>query len=493
MSHHLVLTLVLTLACACSAEPAQQLDGPSADLGADVTPRADTTPRSDTTIDVGVPDAFPGRSWAVAAGGSGDSGYTDKTYGAAVHAGSGDIIIAGTYVGEGRFGDQRVSSSGRLASYVARIDSAGTFKWVVSAAGSGQSQVLANDIAVDSAGNSYVIGTFLGGATFGSTTLSHTGQTFGSTFVAKLDRAGAFVWAKAFGGSGLTIAVDESGAKPTLLVAGSFSNTSSFGGTTLTATGKADIYVARLDGDGAVLWAQSAPTSASAEAKPVSIASDASGIWLSASIGVSTTFGATTLVPQGPGKNGVLARLDSGGNFVWAKLVAASESTAARVRPDGVGGVLAIGSFSGTLSLGGRTASAGNLDTWVARLDSSGSAQWLSRFGGPQPTIGAGIAVDRDGVYISGSLRTAATFGSQMLVSKGGLDAFVARLALADGTVRWALRGGGASDDYGLAVAAAPDGSAVVVGSFHRAAELGGEGVSANGDFDTFVWKLKLD
>jgi hypothetical protein len=60
-----------------------------------------------------------------------------------------------------------------------------------------------NGAATDTLGNVYVAGKFTGGATFGTTNLVDAGS--GDVFVAKYDPEGNLLWAKRAGGT----AVDE--------------------------------------------------------------------------------------------------------------------------------------------------------------------------------------------------------------------------------------------------------------------------------------------
>ena len=88
-------------------------------------------------------------------------------------------------------------------------------------------------IALDGAGNSHVTGLFCGSATFGSgeaneTTLTSAGSS--DIFVAKYDRHGLLLWAKRAGGTnvdeGHGIAVDGAGNS---YVTGDFSGSATFG------------------------------------------------------------------------------------------------------------------------------------------------------------------------------------------------------------------------------------------------------------------------
>ncbi len=94
-------------------------------------------------------------------------------------------------------------------------------------------------------GSSIVTGDFQGTATFGSTTLTSGGDT--DVFVAKVDPSGAYVWATKAGGTlsdiGYGVSALPDGSS---IVTGDFRGTATFGSTTLTSGGAADVFVAKF-------------------------------------------------------------------------------------------------------------------------------------------------------------------------------------------------------------------------------------------------------
>jgi hypothetical protein len=128
---------------------------------------------------------------------------------------------------------------------------------------------------------------------------------------------------------------------------------------------------------------------------------------------------------------------------------------------------------------------------------------WAKRAGGSGTDRAVGIAALAAGsALVAGQMSGAATFGAgepneTTLVSAGALDLFVARYA-GDGTLAWAKRAGGTSDDTGLAVAAFPDGSCVVAGLFLGATIFGlGEPnqtiLESRGAIDAFIARFAGD
>jgi hypothetical protein len=114
------------------------------------------------------------------------------------------------------------------------------------------------NMATDKGGNNYIAGYFNPGMTFGSTTLTSVNGT-NSAFIAKFDRRGNPVWAKNAGGDGndqaYNIVADPDG---NLYVAGSFSQSITFGTRTLRAGKEGDIFLAKYDSNGNLLWANQA-------------------------------------------------------------------------------------------------------------------------------------------------------------------------------------------------------------------------------------------
>jgi hypothetical protein len=221
--------------------------------------------------------------------------------------------------------------------------------WAVSNLGSGTFSQLPALSQPDTAGNLYLTGYFTGSATFGSTTLNASTE---STYVAKVDPNGNFLWAEQLGGApGNTfwdgIALDGGG---NVYVTGNFSGTAAFGGTTLTSAGGADIYVAKLDPNGNVLWARSAGGAGTDWA--MRVAADGSGnVYLTSQYAVNgATFGSTTLAAAtGNGGNSLaLSKLDSNGNWLWSERLSSNTGQLEGLTVDAGGNAYVTGVIYGS-------------------------------------------------------------------------------------------------------------------------------------------------
>lgn len=164
-----------------------------------------------------------------------------------------EVLVAGALGGTGTVaGDPRSFTDGEL--FVARLGSDLLLHWITSFPFTALANLGA--LAVDERGESLLAGLFSGEITMlGETQTSRGGHDI---FAARLDATGQVSWAKAYG----SIYSDTAhGAilRPSgeALVAGGFSGTVDFGGTSLTSQGEMDGLVLRLDAEGETLSATS--------------------------------------------------------------------------------------------------------------------------------------------------------------------------------------------------------------------------------------------
>jgi len=319
-------------------------------------------------------------------------------------------------------------------------------------------------IAVDSSGNIYTTGSFIGTVDFdpgdGTTNLTSAGAN--DAFVSKLNSSGELIWAKSFGGAsidvGYSIAVDSSG---NVYTTGLFEGTADFdpgtGITNLTSAGYRDVFVSKLNSSGALLWAKSFGGSQVDEGN--SIAVDSSGnVYTTGFFYGTVDFdpgdGTTNLTSAGA-NDAFVSKLNSSGALLWAKSFGADQTDMGNsIAVDGSGNIYTTGSFALTVDFdpgNGTTelTSAGSHDAFVSKLNSSGALLWAKRFGGSYHTEAISIAVDSSGnVYTTGYFEGTADFdpgaGTAYLALAGYQDVFVSKLD-SSGNYVWAKSFGVAS------------------------------------------------
>lgn len=265
-------------------------------------------------------------------------------------------------------------------------------------------------VAVDASGNVYLTG--WSDATWGSPILPHSGGR--DTFVAKLDGDGRLLWNTFMGSSDTyenAIAVDGDGNVYAVGAA-------SFGG------GALEAFVAKLSPEGDLRWRR--PANATYSGVATTVAVDAVG-----SIFVGGWGGCHSGPYHTPGA--WVAKLDSSGADVWHSCVGAWFSECRTLVVDEGGNVYVAGRSTQTWGTpvnphagGGRTPGAD--DAFVAKLDSSGILQWNTFMGAPSFfDYGSGIAVDASGsVYVAGG--SEATWGTPITRPAGRGGGFVAKV-----------------------------------------------------------------
>lgn len=142
----------------------------------------------------------------------------------------------------------------------------------------------------------------------------------------------------------------------------------------------------------------------------------------------------------------------------------------------------------------------GKKDVFVCRVTASGaSLDWSGFIGGTQDDIGSWVAIDSSGnAYITGY--TASTQGNLFPVKtgpylshKGGLDAFVAKVASAGNNIIYCGYIGGTGDDYGAGIAVNQNGEAYVVGATSSRSGFPlavGPDLTYNGGVEAFITKV---
>lgn len=378
--------------------------------------------------------------------------------------------------------------------------------WALKAGGTGYQE--AAGMAVDATGNVYVIGSFQGSIQFGAGAGSLNSAGLFDVFFAKYNTVGSLVWAKRIGAAGVAggygIAVDGAG---NVFIAGNFNGTVDFdpgpGAKNLTSAGGFDAFLAKYDGDGALLWAHQLGANQFEEAR--SIALDTSG-----NVFVAGIFNGTVDFDPGPanvelqaaGSSDLfLAQYSSAGALVWAKQLEGTGSERVLSMVSGIGGQVYIaGHFEGSVDFDPGAGdlildALGDSDVFFAQYDADGALVWAQSVGGFFYEEARGIATDRFGnVYLTGRYGETVDFdpgpGIAELDNAGINDAFFAKYD-ADGAFLWANSIGGDGNDIGNNIAVDSFGQVCVTGQYMNTVDFdpGNDtsNLSATGDIEIFV------
>lgn len=303
---------------------------------------------------------------------------------------------------------------------------------------------------------------------------------------------GPVEWAKRFGGLLLDEVSDLAvGPDGSIAITGRFHNVIDFGGGPLASAGAYDGYLARFDYDGDHQWSRHFGSPADEWGRSVDI--DALGrVLLTATITGTADFGGDNPYTSAGAQDIVVAAYLADGQHGWSTIYHGPDF---QLSTGGVftslGDVILGGIFVASFNLGPATlTSAGSLDIFLARLDSSGAHQWSSRFGDAQAQAIEPLVVldSQDNILQAGLFLGELDFGGGPLIAPDSTyNLFVAKLD-DDGNHLWSRSFGGAFQQvHTLAV---DPGDRVIFGGyfFDGALDLGGGPfVWAGEGYDSFI------
>lgn len=397
---------------------------------------------------------------------------------------NGNIYVGGSFVKSvtlqgGTNAHQTLTDAGgagiNYESFIAKYDANGNLLWAKG--GNSNSPQNANNlevgqnaidqIIVGSDGDLYVTGLASGNRFFGET-FAGGGQS--DIILAKISSAnGAIVWKQIIGGTdddgGLDLEIDGAG---NLYLFGNFTSpTITFpNGTTFnnSKTEKDDrsvnSFIAKFDDDGTNLWVKNLDNDETLGGTQVTV-NQAGEIFLTGYFYGIATFDTIVLTEStGDGEDeeanfaGYLAKMNSNGNFIWAKSFGGLGEAIAL---DATGRVYVAGTFwdSGVFGAGEPNeeslASFGGEDIFIARFETNGNLEWAKPIAASgingqiiigDPTdpdnktdnnynpLGIAYNAARGTIFMSGDFENAVALDCQTLVVNGiGTHAYIAELS----------------------------------------------------------------
>ncbi len=374
-----------------------------------------------------------------------------------------DIIICGYYQNNATFGTINVynppdsDEEYHDRGFIAKVSKIGNWQWVVTVPASQYSRV--TDIVAGAGDNLYVTGYYEGSVVFDATfTYADDGNMPG--FVGKINKNGVWQWITrtvhptsppTHGAQFNTIAIDSIG---NLYVGGNYYKEVTIGINTYTSsTPRGRALIGKLNPSG--VWLLSAVDTGTFQntAYPSSIIM---GIAIDSSFNVyiagwyvagTSIFGATVL-PWTLPMNEQLFVAKADATFVW-------QWAFSSIGPGRVGAfgldititsadeVYVAGSFAGTVTLAGSTASststgpAKKSNGFLAKYTSAGVPVWITWMLGELVYPNA-IVTDGTDVYVCGQLTNTANFDSTPLTSSASQQSFIGYVSSA-GVWQWVV------------------------------------------------------
>ncbi len=231
------------------------------------------------------------------------------------------------------------------------------------------------------------------------------------------------------------------------------------------------------------------------------IASDPEGnVYVAGQIEFDADFG-NNIILTSAGKHDIfLAKYDPNGSLVWAKRAGGKGGDKIHsVALDGMGHIFCVGEFEDTSYWDGimkHTPGMGINDMFIAKYDTAGHAIWVRMvhgdITGPLQTRGYGVSCDAQGnVYACGGTNGEAFFeGNYLFTTEGDYDATVIKLT-PDGDFCWAKRMGGSDSDKAYGIANDNNGHVYVTGYFAGHANFASAAnLNSGGHTDAFLVKF---
>ncbi len=360
--------------------------------------------------------------WSRRLGGAGDD-----TGGAVAVDGSNNVIVTGELGGSGDLGGGAVSG----VAYVAKLNASGNHVWSkgFSPMYAG-AWTQPRDVAANASGTIVLGGHQSGAIDFGGGNVLSAGFGDMGPFVLTLAANGSFLW----GHGSVTnstveaepvngVAIDSAG---NVAVTGDHRFTLDMGCSTAATDPYSDMFIMKLSPAGACSWsAVFGATNGFMIDRGRDVAFGANGAVVAAGFfeGPGTIGG--TAVPAGD----FLVSLTSAGAVSWVRSVGAAQIGS--IATSSSGDVFVGGHFTGTVNAGGGSLpSAGGTDLFFAQYSHVNAHVQSVRYGNSldQFAAGASAAPNGDAVFV-GSFQGTMSLGGPSLTSAGASDVFVARYA----------------------------------------------------------------
>lgn len=385
--------------------------------------------------------------WTKTIGGIGE----DKAYNITTDA-TGNVYVIGKFQDTVDFnpgtGSTLLQSHGDYDIFILKLDASGNFVWAKNIGDTGPDE--GRSVTIDANGFVYATGHFFGQVDFNTGSGINNLSAYGVSdiFILKLNSNGNFIWAKRMGAlytdEGISIKTDKNANVYTF---GEFEGVVDFdpgsGTFNLNGSGGSDLFIQKLNTNGDFIWAKKIGIATNESAQAITL-DDFGGILLTGSFQGIVDFDPGTSVSTLSSLNGsqdiYVAKMDTNGNFIWAKNFGGSSLDQGNsIVTDPNGNVYSTGYFYGTADFDPGTGttnlnSPGSYGIYIQKLDSSGNFVWARSMGGSGTDVGISITIDiNNNIYSTGQFEGVTDFnpgsGSNNFTSYGQGDIYIQKLS----------------------------------------------------------------
>lgn len=420
---------------------------------------------------------------------AGGGAKSDKTRGVTFDR-EGNVFLTGETTDDGTFGDLKRTGLGSTDFFLAKVSKQGRFLWVRSLGGSLVDR--GYGVATDAAGNAYVTGHYQSAdAQANGQPLPNAGDY--DIFIAKYDATGTLLWLRTAGGKGYDyghgIVVDSKGD---IVITGAVAGEAKFGDVTVNAGSTTrPIFCAKYDAAGLLKWVKTTGGKFSGSGHGLGV-DGKDAIYIGGSGAGAGSLDGVAL--ESKSQAGIVLKLSPEGEGIWAAALPGMPSAGFHeITVDTAGRTWCAGMFKGVLD-GGPVQTTGDKDSdgVLAHFSPEGKLVWSHVIQGPAVDYCLGVATDNTGrCFVTGEFSETATFATQTLKSQGATDIYTAAFD-EKGGLEWLVQSGGTKGDNAYCMAWHPSGRLVFSGACGAPATFGEQTTSSPGGAEAYGAVLRL-
>lgn len=288
------------------------------------------------------------------------------------------------------------------------VPSAGV-EWISHADSPSFSIAMAQDMETDASGNIFIVGYADNPVVFGTTTMSDF--TYGSSFLAKMNSKGEFMWVKDIARSNnpnILLELDSRG-NPVICFQYSALPVHNNLQDILPSTDN-NIGLAKFTSDGLHMWSVGGGSTHNSD-YPVCMAIDPSdNVFVAGSFFAYTTFGDKTLTEKFAVKSTFIAKFGGGGKCSWIRESNEykydhqsdyNEAAVYAMACDSKGNCYVSGRYTSQLNFLGYNIGTNNMSGFIGRVSATGNCEWITPQNIVFPTFRA-LSVDKNDNLVCG-------------------------------------------------------------------------------------------
>ncbi|MEX1187682.1 MAG: hypothetical protein WED33_00380 [Bacteroidia bacterium] len=402
---------------------------------------------------------------------------------------------------------EELTSAGSADGCIIKYNALGQFQWVKQIASSGANSV--NQLAIDQLGNIVAVGAFTNTVDFnpGAPVFNLTSNGATDVFIWKLNSAGEFISASSFGGTDNDFVTEfKLDGNYDMILAGTFGAIVDFDpgpGSNNIASGQGTFssdYILKLDDNLAFQWVLNTNTRFITISDLTTDISN--NIYICGSYTGIIDFDpspATLNLSSLGGSDGFVLKLNSNGQFTWAKSMGGPNSdNAYSLDVDNNQDLIVSGVFTDNITFGnlGTLNSSGESLMFITKMNTSGSFLWVKGLQGSPNEISLD---ENNSIFVTGYSNSEGDFDPSPLTYSanyyGGDDILIARFDSL-GNLNWAKTIGGSFTDRGSCIFLGSNSDIFIGGLFSETVSFNQNNPSntsiSNGDSDAFLLKLSL-